>query len=423
VDPIVRTRYLHVMVEPSFPRERIRTLLLEGISPAAAERFRGAGYADVETRPGALQGDELAAALRGVHFLGIRSRTQLDAKALAAAKKLVAVGCFCIGTNQVDLAAARRRGVPVFNAPYSNTRSVAELVVAEAVLLLRRVPEKHMGCQRGEWRKTAKGSREARGKTIGVVGYGHIGSQVGVLAEGLGMRVLFHDVETKLALGNAEPARDLGDLLARSDVVTLHVPSAADTRGLVGAREIAAMRPGSVLINASRGDVVDIPALRAALEEGHLAGAAVDVFPTEPRTADEAFESPLAGLDNVLLTPHVGGSTEEAQTGIGLEVADKLVRYSDDGSTIGAVGFPEVSLPGQSSCARLLHVHENRPGMLGAINDEIARSAANVTGQFLRTFEDIGYVVTDVTAERDVALALERALRAVAGTLRSRVLF
>ncbi|MEL6431275.1 MAG: phosphoglycerate dehydrogenase [Planctomycetota bacterium] len=411
------------MTEHSFPRDQIRTLLLEGISPIAAERFRQAGYSRVETRSGALQGDELAQAIQDVHFLGIRSRTQLTSEALAGARKLVAVGCFCIGTNQVDLAAARRRGVPVFNAPYSNTRSVAELVLAETVLLMRRIPEKHAAAHRGEWRKSAAGSHEVRGKTLGIVGYGHIGAQVGVLAEGLGMRVLFHDVVPKLALGNAESSRGLADLLARSDAVTLHVPETPETRDMVGERELDAMREGAVLLNASRGNVVDIDALVAALDSGRLAGAAIDVFPTEPKTPAEAFVSPLVGRDDVILTPHVGGSTEEAQAGIGTEVADKLVRYSDDGSTQASVGFPEVVLPSQSSGARLLHVHENRPGMLGAINEVIGESSANVDAQFLRTYEDVGYVVTDVDLGREEALRLEGALRRVEGTLRSRVLF
>ncbi|MEM9803579.1 MAG: phosphoglycerate dehydrogenase, partial [Planctomycetota bacterium] len=360
--------------ETSFPRSEIRVLLLEGISSTAGDAFREVGYPRVEERSTALAGDELAEALEGVHFLGIRSRTQLDGEALERAKKLVAVGCFCIGTNQVDTAFLRRRGVPVFNAPYSNTRSVAELVIAEAILLLRRIPAKNMGCHRGEWNKSASGSHEARGRTIGVVGYGHIGSQVGVLAEMLGMSVLYHDVIPKLSLGNARSATGLDDLLRRSDVVTLHVPQLPETVGMIGEREIGLMRDGAVLVNASRGDVVDLHALRRALDDEKIGGAAVDVFPSEPRGAGSEFESPLRGVDSVLLTPHVGGSTEEAQAGIGREVAGKLVRYSDDGSTLTAVNFPEVSLPPHTGDARLLHVHENRPGMLGAINDVVGKS-------------------------------------------------
>ena len=409
--------------ETSFPRSEIQVLLLEGISPTAADAFRAAGYSRIREVSGALTGGELHEALRGAHFVGIRSRTQLDAAALAEARKLVAIGCFCIGTNQVDTAFARRRGVPVFNAPYSNTRSVAELVVAEAILLLRRVPQKNMSCHRGEWLKSAAGSHEARGKTLGVVGYGHVGSQVGVLAEMLGMRVLYHDVVPKLSLGNAESAYSLDDLLRRSDVVTLHVPQLPSTRGLMGAQELARMKDGSVLINASRGQVVDLDALRGELASGRIAGAAVDVFPEEPKTSGDGFESPLVGLDNVLLTPHIGGSTEEAQAGIGREVTEKLLRYSDDGSTLSAVDFPEVSLPPHTGDARLLHVHENRPGIMSAITDVIGRSSANIDAQYLQTLDDVGYVVTDVAAEREAARSLMDELRALEGTLRTRVLF
>ncbi len=409
--------------ETSFPRSEIRVLLLEGISQSAADAFRQAGYSQIEEVGGALSGDELKSALEEVHFLGIRSRTQLDAASLEGARKLVAVGCYCIGTNQVDTAAARRRGVPVFNAPYSNTRSVAELVIAEAVMLLRGVPQKNMSCHRGEWLKSATGSHEARGKTLGVVGYGHIGSQVGVLAEMLGMRVLYHDVVSKLTLGNAESAGSLEDLLGRSDVVTLHVPELPATRELMGARELRAMKPGAVLINASRGQVVDLDALRVELEGGRIAGAAVDVFPREPKAAGERFESPLAGLDNVLLTPHIGGSTEEAQAGIGREVTEKLLRYSDDGSTLSAVDFPEVSLPPHTGDARLLHVHENRPGIMSSITDVIGRSSANIDAQYLQTLGDVGYVVTDVAADRQAAQSLMIDLRRLEGTLRTRVLF
>ena len=409
--------------ETSFPRSEIRVLLLEGISPTAADAFRRAGYSRIEEVGSALAGDELRRALEDAHFVGIRSRTQLDESALEGARKLVAIGCYCIGTNQVDAAFARRRGVPVFNAPYSNTRSVAELVIAEAIMLLRGVPQKNMSCHRGEWLKSAVGSHEARGKTLGVVGYGHIGSQVGVLAEMLGMRVIYHDVVSRLTLGNAESAGSLDDLLRRSDVVTLHVPELPSTRNLMGAEELGSMRDGAVLINASRGQVVDLDALRGELERGRVAGAAVDVFPTEPKSAGERFESPLAGLDNVLLTPHIGGSTEEAQAGIGREVTEKLLRYSDDGSTLSAVDFPEVSLPPHTGDARLLHVHENRPGIMSAITEVIGRSAANIDAQYLQTLDDVGYVVTDVAAERAAAQSLMAELRQLEGTLRTRVLF
>ncbi len=408
---------------PSFPREEVEVLLLEGIHPSAVACLASAGYSHVTAHAAALSGAELHRALSEAHVVGIRSRTQLDAEALAAARRLVAIGCFCIGTNQVDTGFARRLGVPVFNAPYSNTRSVAELVIAEAILLLRRVPEKHMACQRGEWLKSAAGSHEARGKTLGVVGYGHIGTQVGVLAEMFGMRVLYYDIDPKLPLGNVEPVSSLDELLGRADVVTLHVPETPETAGMVGARELGQMRPGAVLINASRGQVVDLEALRASLSSGALAGAAVDVFPVEPRNSGDRFESPLLGIESALLTPHIGGSTQEAQDGIGREVAEKLVRYCDDGSTLSAVDFPEVTLPPQSSGARFLHVHENRPGILQALNVEIGRGAANIDAQYLRTLDEVGYVVTDVSTTREHGFEIERRLRRVPGTLRSRVLF
>lgn len=398
-------------------------MLLEGVSETAAERFREAGYTQVETFPGALSRARLAEVIASAHLLGIRSRTELDAALLAGARRLIAIGCFCIGTNQVDLAAAQGLGVPVFNAPYSNTRSVAELVLAETILLLRRIPEKNMGCHRGAWSKSAEGCHEARGKTLGIVGYGHIGTQLGVLAETLGMRVLFYDIEAKLSLGNARPCATLSEVLANADVVSLHVPETPLTTGMIGARELAQMKPGGLLINASRGTVVDIEALAASLRSKHLAGAAVDVFPTEPAAAGDVFHSPLIGLDNVLLTPHVGGSTLEAQANIGLEVAEKLIRYSDNGSTLSAVNFPEVALPAHPGSRRLLHVHENRPGVLSHVNDAISASDANIDAQFLQTLGDVGYVVVDFQASRADAEALRAAAAAVPGTLRTRLLY
>jgi D-3-phosphoglycerate dehydrogenase len=335
----------------------------------------------------------------------------------------MAVGCFCIGTNQVALQAAQARGVPVFNAPYSNTRSVAELVIAEAILLMRRIPEKNMECHRGGWSKSALGSFEVRGKTLGIVGYGHIGTQVGVLAEGLGMRVIFHDIETKLALGNASPATSLNDLLSRSDIVTLHVPETAQTQDMMGADEFKRMKAGAVFINASRGTVVDIPALAEALQSKHVAGAAVDVFPVEPKGNAEAFVSPLVGMDNVILTPHVGGSTLEAQENIGLEVSAKLIRYSDNGSTLSAVNFPEVSLPEHTGSHRLLHIHENRPGMLTQINNIFSESAVNIDAQYLQTTGQVGYVVIDVDAEEVKAEGLKDRMAAIPGTLKTRLLY
>ena len=407
----------------SYPKQDIRILLLEGISPNAVETFRAAGYSNIVAHAKALPEDELRRAIADAHFVGIRSRTQLTAGVLAEAKRLMAIGCFCIGTNQVDLQAAELAGIPVFNAPYSNTRSVAELVLAETIMLLRGIPQKSASCHRGGWSKSAAGSHEARGKTIGIVGYGHIGTQVGVLAESLGMHVLFHDIETKLSLGNARPARDLDELLARSDVVTLHVPDTAATRWMIGAAQLAKMKPGAHLINAARGTVVDIDALAEALRAGHLGGAAVDVFPEEPQGNDDPLVSALCGIDNVILTPHVGGSTLEAQDNIGTEVASKLVRYSDNGSTLSAVNFPEVALPGHEGSQRILHIHRNVPGVLSQVNEVFSQAGLNIDGQYLRTDANVGYVVIDVGATPDQAAALRARLADVPGTLRTRVLY
>ncbi|MEM1041222.1 MAG: phosphoglycerate dehydrogenase [Bacteroidota bacterium] len=409
------------MSDVSFSRDRLRVLLLEGIHPGAAEVFREAGYTNVERVQGTVPGSDLPDRLREVHFLGIRSRTQLTEAVFEAAPKLVAVGAFCIGTNQIDLDAAAGRGIPVFNAPFSNTRSVAELVLAEAILLLRGVPEKNAKAHRGVWAKSAAASHEIRGKTLGVVGYGNIGAQLSVLAEALGMRVVFHDTAAKLPLGNAIPSPSLEALLAEADIVTLHVPETPETKWMIGATELAQMKPGAVLLNASRGTVVEIDALAGALESGHLGGAALDVYPKEPRSNDEPFESPLARFDNVILTPHIGGSTVEAQANIGAEVAEKLVRYSDNGSTISAVNFPEVALPPHPGEHRLLHVHENRPGVLSAINRVFSEQGVNISAQFLQTKDAIGYVVLDVDTESsEAALA---ALQAIPGTIRTRRLF
>jgi len=407
----------------SFPKQDIRVLLLEGVSQTAVETFKAAGYSQIEYHAKALPEDELKARIGEAHIVGLRSRTQLTAEVLAQAKRLVAIGCFCIGTNQVDLETAELAGIPVFNAPYSNTRSVAELVIAQAILLARGIPQKNAQCHRGGWSKSATGSHEVRGKTLGIIGYGHIGTQVGVLAEALGMRVLFHDIETKLALGNAQPAAGLDDLLNRADIVTLHVPETPSTQWMIGAAQIAKMKPGAHLINAARGTVVVIEALDAALRSGHLAGAAVDVFPAEPKANGDEFLSPLRDLDNVILTPHVGGSTLEAQDNIGIEVAAKLVRYSDNGSTLSAVNFPEVTLPEHPGSLRLLHIHRNVPGVLSRINDVFTRAALNIDGQYLRTDPHVGYVVIDVAADEAKASALRDALAAIPGTLRTRVLY
>ncbi len=407
----------------SFPKQDIRVLLLEGVSPTAVDTFKAAGYSQIEYHTKSLPEDELKARIAEAHIIGIRSRTQLDAEVLAHAKRLIAVGCFCIGTNQVDLEAAELAGIPVFNAPYSNTRSVAELVIAEAIMLTRGVPQKNAECHRGGWSKSADGSHEVRGKTLGIIGYGHIGTQVGVLAEALGMQVIFHDIETKLSLGNAQPAAGLDDLLARADVVTLHVPETAATQWMIGAPQLAKMKRGAHLINAARGTVVVIEALDAALRSGHIGGAAVDVFPVEPKGNGDRFESPLAAHDNVILTPHVGGSTLEAQDNIGVEVAAKLVRYSDNGSTLSAVNFPEVTLPEHEQSLRLLHIHRNVPGVLSRLNEVFSRHNLNIDGQFLRTNPKLGYVVVDISATVEQANAIRDELAAIDGTLRTRILY
>ena len=410
-------------MQTSYPRQDIKVLLLEGVSASAVENFRRAGYSQVELHAKSLPEDELKRRISDAHIVGIRSRTQLTAEVLAQAKRLIAVGCFCIGTNQVDLGAARKLGVPVFNAPYSNTRSVAELVIAEAIMLLRGIPQKNALCHRGGWTKSASGSYETRDKVLGIVGYGHIGTQVGVLAESLGMRVIFHDIETKLALGNARAVSSLDELLERADVVTLHVPETPATQLMIRREQLAKMRAGAMLINASRGSVVDIDALAAVLRAGHLTGAAVDVFPLEPKGNDDPFVSPLIGLDNVILTPHIGGSTLEAQDNIGIEVASKLVRYSDNGSTLSAVNFPEVALPEHPHSRRLLHIHRNVPGTLSRINELFSAGNINIDAQFLQTDGEVGYVVIDVSADEAQANELKTKLAAIPGTLRSRVLY
>lgn len=409
------------MKTTSVEKKNIKFLLLEGIHPSAEDLLRGAGYTNIESEKGSLEGPALQERLKDVHFLGIRSRTQLDAAAFEAAHRLNAVGCFCIGTNQVDLSAALSKGVPVFNAPFSNTRSVAELVLAEAILLLRGIPLKNAAAHRGEWLKTAHNAFEIRGKTIGIVGYGSIGSQLSVLAESLGMQVIFYDVSTKLPLGNAQQVPTLAALLKAADIVTLHVPETPATQWMIGAEQLAQMRPNSLLLNASRGTVVDIEALAQALKSKHLLGAAVDVFPVEPRSNQDTFESPLRGLDNVVLTPHVGGSTMEAQASIGTEVVEKLIKYSDNGTSVSAVNFPEVALPSHPGKHRILHIHQNVPGILYEINRVFSENGINISAQFLQTRDAVGYVVIDTDAAHS-ASALEK-LRAIEGTIRTRRLF
>ncbi len=401
-------------------KEKSKILLLEGVHQSALEELRAKGYSNIEYLKTSLTDADLKEKIADVHFIGIRSRTQLTDDVLSHAKKLVAIGCFCIGTNQVDIVAAQKRGVPVFNAPFSNTRSVAELVLGETLLLLRGIPEKSAKAHRGEWFKSAVGSVEARGKTLGIIGYGHIGTQLGILAETLGMRVRFYDIETKLPLGNASQAPSLSTLLGEADVVSLHVPETAQTQDMIGAAEFSAMKPGAIFINASRGTVVDIPALAEALSEKKVAGAAIDVFPVEPKGNDEEFVSPLRGFDNVILTPHIGGSTKEAQENIGLEVASKLAKYSDNGSSLSAVNFPEVSLPEHVNTSRLLHIHHNQPGVLTQINQAFAEHNINIAAQYLQTDDKIGYVVIDIETENSQQAL--KALKAIDGTIRARIL-
>ena len=413
------------MSQVSLAKDRIKILLLEGVHDSAVNVLKQQGYDSIEYVKTSLSEEELCERIKDVHFLGIRSRTQLTEKVFAAAEKLIGVGCFCIGTNQVDLAAARRHGVVVFNAPFSNTRSVAELVLAEIIMLLRRIPEKNAAAHRGGWDKSANGSFEARGKVLGIIGYGHIGSQLSILAEQIGMQVRFYDIETKLPLGNALSVGSLDALLEQADVVTLHVPETAQTQWMISASQLAKMKQGALLINASRGTVVNIEDLAASLRSGHLGGAAIDVFPVEPSSNNDLFESPLRGIDNCILTPHVGGSTQEAQENIGIEVAGKLAHYSDNGSTLSAVNFPEVSLPAHHGARRLLHIHQNRPGMLTKINQIMAEQNINVSGQYLQTDSEVGYVVIDVDTPEESTIAddLLEQMRAIEGTIRARVLY
>ena len=409
------------MSKTSLDKSKIKFLLLEGVHQSAVNTLNAAGYTNIEYLKTALGEDELIERIQDAHFVGLRSRTQLTRRVFENAPKLIAAGCFCIGTNQVDLKAAQEHGVAVFNAPYSNTRSVAELVIAEAILLLRNIPAKNAVCHRGGWDKSAIGSYEIRGKTLGLIGYGSIGSQTSVLAEGLGMNVCFYDVITKLPLGNATQMRSLDELLSTADIVSLHVPETHATQNMIGAREIGLMKKGAILINASRGTVVDIDALAQAIRIGHLSGAAIDVFPEEPKANDDEFVSPLRGLDNVILTPHIGGSTMEAQANIGVEVAEKLIKYSDNGTTTSSVNFPEVALPGHPDAHRLLHVHANVPGVLSSINKIFSDFNINIVAQYLQTNEKVGYVVLDINSPYSEE-ALEK-LRNVEGTIRCRVLF
>ena len=409
------------MGQTSLDKSKIKFLLLEGVHQSAVDTLTAAGYTNIVMHPKALPEDQLKAEIADSHFVGIRSRTQITEDVLAGANKLIAIGCFCIGTNQIDLNAATEKGIVVFNAPFSNTRSVAELVIAEAILLLRGVAEKNALAHRGVWQKSASGSFEIRGKQLGVIGYGSIGMQLGVIAESLGMQVVFYDVTSKLPLGNAMQVASLSELLAKSDIVSLHVPETGSTKNMIGEQELAQIKKDAILINASRGTVIDIDALAASLESGHLAGAAIDVFPVEPKSNDDEFISPLRKFDNVFLTPHIGGSTMEAQENIGLEVAEKMARYSDNGTSTSSVNFPEVALPAHTDMHRLLHTHRNVPGVMSAINQVFAENNINIRAQYLQTTKDIGYVVIDIDAEYS-ELALKK-LSEVDGTIRCRVLF
>ena len=406
--------------QSSLPKNNIKIVLLEGIHQSAVEALQADGFDNIHFYTTALPEIELIEVLKDAHFVGIRSRTQLTRKVLTQVNKLMAIGCFCIGTNQVDLVATQIKGIPVFNAPFSNTRSVAELALAQIILLLRGVPGRNAKAHKGIWDKSAVGSYEARGKTLGIIGYGHIGTQLSILAEHLGMRVQFFDVENKLVLGNSTQTKSLKKLLNTSDVVTLHVPETLQTQNMIGAKELGMMKDGAILMNAARGTVIDIDALVDVLKSGKLAGAAIDVFPVEPKSNDEPFESPLTQFDNVILTPHVGGSTQEAQQNIGIEVAGKLAKYSDNGSTLSAVNFPEVSLPEQSDRSRLLHIHKNAPGVLTQINQAFAQKGLNIASQYLQTNANIGYVVIDVETD-DAEEAFEQ-LQKIDGTIKTRIL-
>jgi len=406
----------------SLPKDRIRVLLLEGVHDTAVKLFEQSGYTNITRIAKALDGDALVEAVRGVHILGIRSRTQLTPDIFQTANRLMAVGCFCIGTNQVDLISARDHGVPVFNAPYSNTRSVAELVIGEIIMLLRGIPDKSAAAHRGMWDKSAAGSTEVRGKTLGIVGYGNIGSQLSVLAEAMGMRVIYFDTAAKLPHGNAQKSATLEGLLTESDVVSLHVPETPETAGMIGERELAHMKPGAILINNARGTVVDLDAVAIALRSRKILGAAIDVFPYEPGSNNERFISPLQNLPNVILTPHIGGSTAEAQARIGEEVARKLLDYSDVGTTVGAVNFPEVQLPKHPSGTRYMHVHRNVPGLLFRVNDVFSRRGHNIAAEYLQTAGDIGYVVVDAEGDCEDEAVLSD-LRQIDGTIRARLLF
>lgn len=407
--------------QTSYPRTKIRILLLESISDAAVQELEGGGYADIERRGGALSEAELIEAVKGVHLLGIRSKTQITNNVIDAADKLLAIGAFCIGVNQVDLDAATEKGVAVFNAPYSNTRSVAELIIGLCVMLIRKIADKNAAAHRGEWLKDASGSFELRGKTLGIIGYGNIGSQVSIMAEALGLHVIYYDAATKLPHGNAKQIRDLAELLQHSDIVSMHVPSDATTRNMINAESLQHLKKGGIVLNYSRGDVVDLDALKAAIDDGTVSGAAVDVFPDEPEKAGASFTSILQNLPNVILTPHIGGSTEEAQASIGLDVTSKLIKYLELGTSEGSHTVPAVNLPPQESTHRILHIHHNIPGVLGEINSKLSGSGINITGQYLKTNDQIGYVILDVDSK--ISAEAFEILKGINGTIKARMVY
>ena len=405
----------------SYPKEKINILFLENISEKAVQQFKQNGYTNVRKLSGALSEAELIKEVKDVHMIGIRSKTQITAKVLESAKKLQAVGCFCIGVNQVNLKAATKAGVAVFNAPYSNTRSVAELVIGSSIMLIRRIPDKNNAAHKGIWMKEVKGSFELRGKTLGIIGYGNIGSQLSVLAEGLGMKVVFFDTETKLPLGNAVAAKSMKELLGQSDLVSLHIPETAQTKNLINKTNLKFFKKGAILLNYARGEVVDLNALSVALKEQHLGGAAIDVFPWEPEKNGDSFESPLQGLSNVILTPHIGGSTEEAQQNIGEDVSIKMFQFLERGITNGSHTVPAIGLPPVDGAHRILHIHNNKPGVLSAINTELSKYGINIVGQYLKTNDEIGYVVLDV--DKKLSNQAVELLKKVKETIKVRMLY
>jgi D-3-phosphoglycerate dehydrogenase len=405
----------------SYPKDRIKVLFLENISDKAVQYFKQQGYADVKKVAGALSEEELIKVIKDVHILGIRSKTFISKKVLDSAKKLQAIGCFCIGVNQVDLKACKQKGIAVYNAPYSNTRSVAELVIGASILLIRRILDKNKAAHNGIWNKEAKGSFELRGKTMGIIGYGNIGTQLSVMAEAMGMRVQFYDIETKLPLGNAQARKSIKEIVSSSDIISLHVPENNQTKNLINKALIKQFKSGSILVNYARGEVVDLDALAEAIKEKHIAGAAIDVFPIEPEKNGDAFKTTLQGLSNVLLTPHIGGSTEEAQENIGEDVSIKLYQYLERGVSNGSHTIPSLSLPPVDGAHRILHIHKNVPGVLGAINTLLSKNKINIVGQYLKTNDEIGYVVLDVDSKLSKqAMAL---LKEVKETIKVRMLY